>query len=333
MREVPELYSKRTRTFLALSLPLLLISSVVTYAVSFLDQRNRLQETRTNTELHAQQQVAIINLIFGNIVSDLRHMVEQSELLEFLDNSRLESQTELAREYLSDARFRGIYDQIRYLDEKGKEVIRVNFNAGEPSIVPDHRLQNKGSRYYFKDAFRLSRGEVFISRFDLNMEQGRIELPIKPMIRFAMPVFDSDGLKRGVLLLNYLGEQLTSLFKFATRNMPGQTALLNSNGYWLAGPIPEDEWGFMYPDRKDRTFSATHPNTWERILARDSGQFRTEQGLYTLATVYPLEAGYRASGMSMQGAPPFRKTRGTGTTSGRWFPSCPRAARFSTHPY
>ena len=106
----------RVGAFLALFVPLFLLSSLVTYAVSFLDQRNRLQETRTNTELHARQQVATINLIFGNIVADLRHMVEQSELRAFLDAPSPGNQAALAREFLSDSQHKGIYDQIRFID-------------------------------------------------------------------------------------------------------------------------------------------------------------------------------------------------------------------------
>ncbi len=61
------------------------------------------------------------------------------------------------------------------------EIVRVNYNRGEPYIIPENRLQFKGGRYYFADTFRLGRGEFFISPFDLNIEQGKIEKPLKPM--------------------------------------------------------------------------------------------------------------------------------------------------------
>lgn len=30
-------------------------------------------------------------------------------------------------------------------------------------------------------------------------------------------------------------------------------------GYWLVGPNPDNEWGFMYVDKKDVTFGAEYP--------------------------------------------------------------------------
>ena len=42
-------------------------------------------------------------------------------------------------------------------------------------------------------AFALGRGEVFVSPFDLNVEQGRVEEPLKPILRVGAPVFGEGG--------------------------------------------------------------------------------------------------------------------------------------------
>ena len=95
--------------------------------------------------------------------------------------------------FLNISRYRRLYDQVRLLDENGMEIIRVNFNSGRPLVISREELQNKKDRYYFDDTFKLNRGEVFVSPLDLNIEQGEIEQPLKPMIRFATPVFDRSG--------------------------------------------------------------------------------------------------------------------------------------------
>ncbi len=60
------------------------------------------------------------------------------------------------------------------LDMKIHSVLRgwVNFNNGSPTVVPQSGLQNKKNRYYFYDAFKLNRGELFVSPLDLNIENG-----------------------------------------------------------------------------------------------------------------------------------------------------------------
>lgn len=128
---------------------------------------------------------------FQLLVSDLMFLSEQNELQEMLGSGEAVWQDSLATEYLSFSTRKRLYDQIRFLDETGMEVIRVNFNNGDPYIVPDDQLQSKAKRYCFEDTFALGRGEMFVSPFDLNIEAGEIEQPLKPVIRFGTPVFDS----------------------------------------------------------------------------------------------------------------------------------------------
>jgi len=194
--------------------------------------------------------------------------------------------------YLNFSRQWALYDQVRLIDETGMELVRVNFNYGEPYIVSERDLQNKRGRYYYDDSIKLGRGKIFVSPLDLNVEQGEIEQPLKPMIRFATPVFDQNGEKRGIILLNYLGTKLLQRFSSEPGMSTGsQKMLLNSNGYWLVGPSPENAWGFMYEDRLDDKFSARYPEPWEIINGGESSQFETSQGLFTATTVYPLLQG------------------------------------------
>ncbi|MDH5299514.1 MAG: PAS domain S-box protein, partial [Desulfobulbaceae bacterium] len=71
--------------------------------------------------------------------------------------------------------------------------------------------------------------------------------------------------------------------------------LLNRDGYWLKGLHPEDEWGFMYPQRRSKTFGALYPDIWHRINSTTDGQLITPAGLFTFATVAPLNSNMRTS--------------------------------------
>jgi len=237
--------------------------------------------------------VRIISDEFQLVVSDLMFLSEQNELQEMLLSGAAERLDAQATEYLSFSARKGIYDQIRFLDETGMEVVRINFNAGEPAIVPEDDLQPKGERYYFGDTFVLDKGEVFVSPLDLNIEQGQIEQPLKPMIRFGTPVFDGSGAKRGTVLLNFLAEHMLHYIEQGLYY--GQLHLINSDGYWLNSPVAEDEWGFMFEDRSGRMFSNDHPEAWERMGGNQSGQFYDGNGLYTYSTVYPLLEGQWSS--------------------------------------
>ncbi len=224
----------------------------------------------------------------ASVLGDLRYLVNQHELSNLLNRNydRLE---DLEKDYLSFSKEKGIYDQIRILDRNGQERVRVNYNNGNPSVVPESHLQNKANRYYFKDTLKLSKDEIFISPLDLNVENGEIELPLKPMIRLGMPLFDEKGEKHGVILLNFLAKKMLEAFQQMSHRSLGVSMLMNKDGYWLKGEKEQDEWGFMYKDRTAQTFAKRYPAEWSSIVEQGKGQFNTPHGLFSFDTILPLK--------------------------------------------
>ena len=113
------------------------------------------------------------------------------------------------------------------------EIIRVNYNNGVPYVVPDSKLQFKGQRYYFHDTFELEKGEVFFSPMDLNIENGAIEIPDKPMIRIGIPVFNDEGTKKGIIVLNYFGQNIIDIISKINVETDISFSFLNADSYWL----------------------------------------------------------------------------------------------------
>jgi signal transduction histidine kinase len=96
-------------------------------------------------------------------------------------------------------------------------------------------------------------------------------------------------------LLNYFGAKLIENLNQSSSDATGSFMLLNSEGFWLKGLSPEDEWNFMYNNRKDRTLAKRDIKAWKRISSRDADQFSTDHGIYTFATVWPLGRGMLSS--------------------------------------
>ena len=297
------------KRFLTIFLPLAALIGAITMVIYYIEARSERHIIETNEAHHIAMLPEPIISDFKSVVSDLIFLSEQHELQKILEGveglpvrpNRTQTgdyQKDLADNFLKFSKIKGLYDQIRFLNETGMEVVRVNFNNGEPYVVPEEQLQFKGNRYYFEDTFQLEQGGVFVSPFDLNIEQGKIEQPLKPMIRFGTPVFDSHGKKRGIVLLNYLGAKLIHNLEMAHGKAPGQVMLLNSDGFWLKGPKPEDEWGFMFTSRSEyvnRTFGNAFPDVWQSISSAESGQIYTADGLFTFETVYPLLEAQKSS--------------------------------------
>ena len=277
------------RRFLIMFLPLAALVGIVLTLFYYADVQSERKIIEAKEVHNVDLAMAIIVGDLSSIFSDLLILSEEHTLrrvLEAEDEQEYRAELrDLKNNFLSFSSRKEVYDQIRFLDETGMEMVRVNYNDGNPTIVPEEQLESKAGRYYFNDTFVLALGEIFMSRFDLNIENGEIEKPLKPVIRFATPVFDSSGKKRGIVIINYLGVNLFRNLERVFADTLGQLMLLNRDGFWINSPAPEDEWGFMYEDREDRTFGNAFGEAWQEISARQSGQFEDTDGMFTFGTV------------------------------------------------
>lgn len=222
--------------------------------------------------------------------SDLAFLSTHPLLRQFVESQGAIPTPLLADEYLAFARQNAKYDQIRLLNPAGRELVRVNQNDGAPTIVSDTALQEKGWRYYVAGILNTPPGDNYVSALDLNVDNGAIEVPAKPILRLGRPIHDSAGNLRGAVVLNFLGARLIRIVEDARRDLPGEVWLVNQNGYWLAGPSPAVEWAFMYPDRQDRLFSTQFPEAWEAALTNSHATLQQGGDAFVVERVQPGSA-------------------------------------------
>ncbi len=227
----------------------------------------------------------------GMIASDVRLMASLPSLAAALDKGDEPSLAALTADLAALSASRRVYDQLRWIDERGMERVRVDYVQNQPFVVPEERLQNKAHRYYFTGAMRLAPGEIFVSPLDLNVELDRVETPIKATLRLGMPVQDAAGQARGIIIANYFGSYLLDRFSEVTEagDSMERVSLLNRDGYWLKAPQSADEWGFMF-SRKEH-FGTRFPEAWTRIAGGERGQFEDAHGLWSFRTLRPLGTG------------------------------------------
>jgi signal transduction histidine kinase/DNA-binding response OmpR family regulator/HPt (histidine-containing phosphotransfer) domain-containing protein len=184
----------------------------------------------------------------------------------------------------------GVYRQIGWIDETGMERLRITFDQSKKQArrVSKSELQNKSDRYYFVQANQIAPGTIYLSPFDLEMENGVIERPFRPTLRIAKRVIDSSNRAHGILILNYDGNDLTNDPALVYGDLQSHLVILNESGYWLKGQKPEDEWGFMFGHKE--TFGDRYPETWRHIQDAEKGQVELVSGLWTWVKVHPLHS-------------------------------------------
>lgn len=240
------------------------------------------------------------------ITSDIRSLLQwvQRDLLVLRDLPRLQSFLNtsvpeekdrilgvLKDEFLNIAAHHRIFQQVRLLDKTGKEIVRVNSNAERCWLTPTGDLQDKRDRYYFQQAISLSNGEVYISPMDLNVEQGKLQRPLMPVIRYATPLFDREGNKQGVLVLNVFGASFLDLLATEQEQVRRgeQYFLLNQDGYFLYHSNPAKSFGFMLEHKTNFFQEESELKEWlgckDQDLLMRTSQETDKQTLYAYSRI------------------------------------------------
>ena len=173
--------------------------------------------------------------------------------------------------FVTDMEAKSHYMQLRYLDEAGNELVRVDSDGVQVEVIPAPQLQNKGDRGYFVESMQLPAGSVYVSPVNLNQERGAIEEPYKPVIRYAVPVEDEAGQKRGIVIANVFAANFIDNLASAQGQYQNQELLLiNQDGYYLHHSDSTKLWGFDlgHEETLANDFSA---EIAEQVLNNDMG--------------------------------------------------------------
>jgi diguanylate cyclase (GGDEF)-like protein/PAS domain S-box-containing protein len=287
------------RHFLAAFVPFSLSLAAFLFAYTWLEKNQTLESVSKSEAIRIEAARNASQATLNEAVADISMLGREAALRYWADRPDIGTLGDLTNQLLLMSRTKRIYDQIRLLSKDGQEIVRVNFNNGQPYSVPWGELQNKADRYYFKESVGLRPGQVFLSPMDLNVENNAIERPFKPTIRLASPVYDSQGGVRGVLVLNYLAQAVLEKMSEAAYGIEGDLMLVNADGFWLLNPKHEDEWGFQLNTGK--SFAKLHPDAWDR-LSQGQRQIHDGKGLYSAAALKPASTFGRLPGHADQPA-------------------------------
>jgi len=253
------------REFLKLYGPLAL--AIVLASLWFLHSRNQehLDIVRLRQPLILEREASIIDRAVEALAADTR-------LLARLTADRLDAMPghALERTFSDFALTRPHCLMVRFIDAHGMERLRIDQAWSGPVAAPPELLQNKGDRYYVREALRTDAGSVFVSDFDLNVEHGRVEVPHRPTLRFASPVADAGGRIVGAVVINYDGRHLLDQIKRAGASGEGMTLLCDARGFWMLGPSTDEEWGRDL-GRPDATMATRFPEAWRAASGQGVG--------------------------------------------------------------
>ncbi|BES66515.1 hypothetical protein SANA_29540 [Gottschalkiaceae bacterium SANA] len=278
------------RLFLLIYIPIGLLS-FSSYHLRFLNEFEQTHDLLLqDQDQYLSSMERVIDLQYEKLYQDLFVLVSANEMITYKSKQTPESQQDLELLFLRIAKSKNSFDQIRFLDERGQEIIRVNSRENEPTLMPAEQLQNKQTRYYFQETSLLKENEIYVSDMDLNMEYQEVEVPHKPMIRVSTPLFDSQDQFMGIAIINYHAGSLLALFEQEVQehyDFRLHAHVLNNNGYYLFHPDPQMGFGFMLDGKENNTLSKEDPSFWADMQEADQGSHQHDNQLYTFHRMTP----------------------------------------------
>ena len=178
------------------------------------------------------------------------------------------------------------YMKVRYLLADGAEVVRVDQQAGVLNISPETGRPDRAGAAYLTETLALAKGTAYASPMILSRDaSGQIETPYHPTLRYAVPVFDTTLAPRGVLVVDFDATTFLAPLRQRSRRDGRQSMLINQDGYYLAAPDIEKEWGFELDH--EATFDKDYPAVSQTVLSGETGVVIHDGVMLAFAPVYP----------------------------------------------
>ena len=176
---------------------------------NWLIEKKEIEQFRNESYLQAESKEKYLGLYLDKLSRSLKSIAFNPYFMSYVVDETYINQAEFL--FITIMLEHDDYMQLRFLDAKGVEKLR--FDRDSISAYPYKKgvLQDKSDRYYFKEAAKLPEGEIYTSKIDYNVENGKVVQPFVPVFRVSIPIYFQKKFM-GILTINTFAESIIKLF-------------------------------------------------------------------------------------------------------------------------
>ncbi|NKI19428.1 response regulator [Spongiibacter sp. KMU-166] len=260
------------------------------FTVVYADQRDRevaLAELQSDLQLQARSRAEALSVYVQRYKLDtlfLSATPAVAGIQRAIDNGgvdpkvQINTQTWLSSLQGTFVEYLNIHPAVRQLRfigvaDNGRELVRVERQDYDVTVVPDEALQGKAATDYFAEGVKRAQGQVAVSRISLNRERGEIEVPHVPTMRLMTPIHSPTGGVFGLVVMNIDLEWAFSLLH-EKLNSSNRIYLLNMSDEFLLHPDRSRRFGFEFGNsyRWADAFQADETRPGLSFRERDDGE-------------------------------------------------------------
>ncbi len=227
--------------FSVIIVPIIVIGVLIALHTTKSIKQDKITALQQNTEVKVEKAMFFVR----TIEEDIRSIAGNVSVLSLTDAITNEDtvqinlwKSNLQLIFQTLAESNRIYNKIRYIDESGVELVRIDLGENNSvETAPTEKLRKKRDAYFLKEALKFSEGEIYISELDLNSEYDEIGSIHKLSLRYAIPVFDSEKQNRGILVFHVLAYNLFESVLSKSFDNGISTYFVDKNGFYLHSEI------------------------------------------------------------------------------------------------
>lgn len=227
-----------------------------------------------DVHMDASQKLGFMTQYLLQKESEIKALVESPLVMQSIFSGNYHY---LSRYFMDIAKANPDYMQIRYIHQSGWEIVRIDRNAqgSSPILIAPTMLQNKADRYYFSEIMHMGKNKIWFSSLDLNEEYGKVEQPIKPVLRIGVPIYKDDAFD-GIFIVNlFVKDFLAQLFSGQSYD----NYLIDEEGFYLLHSISEKQWSRYFGQC---TLKDDFPSYSEKILHANTPLYFKEDHIYAI---------------------------------------------------
>lgn len=249
-----------------------------------------LRETEAKHQLNYSQNA--INEISSELSTSLRLLSDSRALLQFIQSPSLKNRALLESLWSLTATNYSYISQVRFIDSEGLEQSRVDDINGEIKVTPIYQLQDKSQRNYFLYAQTLKAEEVGSFGIDLEVENGKVVVPLQPTLRIFTPVEVADE-RKGYLVFNLDVYEIIEEIDYSI-DSHYNLEFVGPDGYYLASKNKEKMLGNLIEERDSFNLLIENSNLWEAMEDRNIHNFKDKKHFYAFNKIV-LGNGFEGS--------------------------------------
>lgn len=272
--------------FLRLFLPIVIVIGCAGYFYANAKIRLKQQELQVVDQEAVDFATNSLSTELANMTGDILFLKKLPRLLVAINAPNAVNLDNLAETWAVYMETQNSYNKICWIDETGMEKVRVNFAGGHAYTVPASQLQDKSKRPFFMQTSTLKQDDIYLSRFDLNVEHEQVETPYQPTMRMIMPLFNAAGQRRGIIVINYNGQKLLANLVSSVGENTKHLVMLNREGYFLYSRNAEETWGFML---NQPTTLAKQDEIWSSMKNSAKGSLLTSTNAWLWSGFHPID--------------------------------------------